>query len=38
MAKYTLEEFMYGDKYGIESTVFVEVFRMTEQKVAAKTI
>ena len=25
MAKYTLEEFMYGDKYGIESTVFVEV-------------
>lgn len=25
MVKYTLEEFMYGDKYGIESTVFVEV-------------
>ena len=29
---------MYGDKYGIESAVFVEVFRMVEQKVNAKTI
>ena len=38
MAKYTLEEIMYGDKYGIESAVFVEVFRMAEQKVDAKTI
>ena len=38
MAKYTLEGFMYGDKYGIESAVFVEVFRMVEQKVNAKTI
>ena len=38
MAKYTLEEIMYGDKYGIESAVFVEVFRMVEQKVDAKTI
>ena len=38
MAKYTLEETMYGDKYGIESAVFVEVFRMVEQKVNAKTI
>ena len=38
MAKYTLEEIMYGDKYGIESAVFVEVFRMVEQKVNAKTI
>lgn len=38
MAKYTLEEIMYGDKYGIESAVFVEVFKMVEQKVAAKTI
>ena len=35
MAKYTLEEIMYGDKYGIESAVFVEVFRMVEQKVDA---
>lgn len=25
MTKYALEKFMYGDKYGIESTVFVEV-------------
>ncbi len=36
MAKYTLEEIMYGDKYGIESAVFVEVFRMVEQKVIPK--
>lgn len=32
MVKYTLEDIMYGDKYGIESTVFVEVFKMAEQK------
>ena len=38
MAKYTLEEIMYGDKYGIESAVFVEVCRLVEQKVDAKTI
>ena len=38
MAKYTLEKIMYGDKYGIESAVFVEVFKMAEQKVDAKTI
>ena len=38
MAKYTLEEIMYGDKYGIESSVFVEVFRLVEQKTDAKTI
>ena len=38
MAKYTLEEIMYGDKYGIESDVFVEVFKMVEQKVDTKTI
>ena len=38
MAKYTLEEIMYGNKYGIESAVFVEIFRMVEQKVNAKTI
>ncbi len=38
MAKYTLEDIMYGDKYGIESAVFVEVFRLVEQKVDAKTI
>ena len=38
MAKYTLEDIVYGDKYGIESAVFVEVFSMVEQKVNAKTI
>ena len=38
MAKDTLEEIMYGNKYGIESAVFVEIFRMVEQKVNAKTI
>ena len=38
MAKYTLEEIMCGDKYNIESAVFVEVFRLVEQKVDANTI
>ena len=38
MAKYTLEEIMYGDKYGIESAVFVEIYKMLERKVDAKTI
>ena len=38
MAKYTLEEIMYVDKYGIESAVFVEVFKMVEHKVDVKTI
>ena len=32
------EEIMYGDKYGIESAVFVEVFRLVEQNADAKTI
>ena len=31
MAKYTLEEVMYGDKYGIESAIFAEIFRMAQQ-------
>ena len=38
MAKYTLEEIMCGDKYNIESDVFMEVFRLVEQKADAKTI
>ena len=38
MSKYTLEEIMYSDKYGIESAVFVEVFKMAEEKIDAKTI
>lgn len=38
MAKYTLEEIMYGDKYGIESIVFVEVIRMAQQDIKSKEI
>ena len=38
MAQYTLKGIMYGDKYGIKSTVFAEVFRIAEQKVDAQTI
>ena len=38
MAKYTLEEIMCGDKYNIESDVFMEVFRLVEQKADAKLI
>ena len=38
MAKYTLEEIMCGEKYNIESDVFMEVFRLVEQKVEARTI
>ena len=38
MAKYTLEEIMCGEKYSIESEVFMEVFRLVEQKADAKTI
>ena len=38
MAKYTLENIMCGEKYNIESDVFVEVFKFVEQKVTAKTI
>ena len=38
MAKYTLEEIMCGEKYNIESDVFMDVFRLVQQKVDAKTI
>ncbi len=38
MAKYTLEEIIYGDKYGIESAVFAEAFRMAQQGAKAKEI
>ena len=38
MAKYTLEDIMCGEKYNIESDVFMEVFRLVEQKVDAKMI
>ena len=38
MAKYTLKEIMCGEKYNVESAVFVEVFKMVEEKIDAKTI
>ena len=38
MGKYTLEEIMCGEKYNIESDVFMEVFRLVEQKADDKTI
>jgi len=38
MAKYTLEDIMYGDKYGIESAVVAEVFNMFQQGAKAKEI
>lgn len=38
MAKYTLEEIMCGEKYNIESDVFMEVFKLVENKVDAKAI
>ena len=38
MAKYTLEEIMCGEKYNIESDVFMEVFRLVEKKADAKMI
>lgn len=38
MAKYTLEEIMYGDKYGIESAVVAEVFKIVQQGMPAKEI
>ena len=38
MAKYTLEDVMYGDKYGIESTVFAETLRMAQQGIKPKEI
>ncbi len=38
MAKYTLEEIMYGDKYGIESKVFMEVYNMLKQKTDSKLV
>ena len=38
MAKCTLEEIMYGDKYGIESAVVADVFKMIQQGMPAKEI
>ena len=38
MAKYTLKDVMYGDKYGIESAVVAEVFNMVQQGTKTKEI
>ena len=38
MAKYTLEEIMCGEKYNIESDVFMEECKLVENKVDAKLI
>ena len=38
MAKHTLEDVMNGNKYGIESAVVVEVFKMVQQGMPAKEI
>ena len=38
MSRYTLEDIMYGDKYGIESAVVAEVFKMVQQGMPAKEI
>ena len=38
MANYTLEQIMYGEKYNIESDVFVEAYKMAEQGIKAKDI
>ena len=38
MAKYTLEDVMYGDKYGIERAVFTETLGMARQGVKPKEI
>ena len=38
MVKYTLEEIIYGDKYGIESEVFAEAFRMAQLGIKSKQI
>ena len=38
MANYTLDQIMYGEKYNIESDVFIEVYKMAEQGIKAKDI
>ena len=38
MAKYTLEVVMYGDKYGIESAVVAEVFKLVQQGTPVKEL
>ena len=38
MADYTLEQIMYGEKYNIESDVFIEVYKMAGQGIKVKDI
>lgn len=38
MAKYTLESIMCGERYNIESDVFIEVYKMAEQGVKVREI
>ena len=38
MAKYTLEDVMYGDKYGIESSVFAETLKILQEGIKPKEI
>lgn len=38
MASYTLEQIMYGEKYNIESDVFIEVYEMAGQGIKVKDI
>lgn len=38
MAKYTLESIMRGEKYNIESDVFIEVYKMAELSMKAREI
>ena len=38
MASYTFEQIMYGEKYNIESDVFIEVYKMAGQGIKVKDI
>ena len=38
MASYTLEQIMYGEKYNIESDVFIEVYKMAGHGINVKDI
>ena len=38
MAKYTLEEIMYGEKYNIESCVFMAAYELTKQGITLADI
>lgn len=38
MAKYTFEEIMYGEKYNIESDVFMAAYELVKQGIKPKDI